>query len=109
MSATAGLIAGITQTGNAGEWDQKTIFTFRAPVEIPGQVLEVGAYAFELADSSGGRNIVQVFSKDEDRLYGVSRGSEEVRYRKLSLEVVSPSDVRVLHPTSRDSLTLATC
>jgi hypothetical protein len=44
MSVTAGLIAGITQTAKADEWDQKTIFTFSAPVEIPGQVLGAGTY-----------------------------------------------------------------
>jgi sortase A len=33
----------------------------------------------------------------------------EVRYRVVSLEVVSPSDVRVLYRTSRDTLTLVTC
>ena len=70
MLVTAGLIAGITQTAKADEWDQKTIFTFSAPVEIPGQVLGAGTYVFKLADSSGDRNIVQVFNKDEDHLYG---------------------------------------
>jgi hypothetical protein len=54
----------------ADEWNQKTIFTFSGPVEIPGQVLSAGTYVFKLADSSSNRNIVQVFSQDEKRLFG---------------------------------------
>jgi hypothetical protein len=61
---------GLTGTANADEWDQRTIFTFSGPVEIPGQVLQGGTYVFKLADAQSDRNIVQVFSKDEKHLYG---------------------------------------
>jgi hypothetical protein len=54
----------------ADEWNQKTIFTFSAPVEIPGQTLSAGTYVFKLVDSQSDRDIVQVFSKDEKHLYG---------------------------------------
>lgn len=54
----------------ADEWDQKTIFTFSNPVEVPGQVLTAGTYVFKLADSQSDRDIVQVYSKDEKHLYG---------------------------------------
>lgn len=54
----------------ADEWDQKTVFSFSGPVEIPGQVLEGGTYVFKLADSQSDRNIVQVFDKDQTHLYG---------------------------------------
>jgi hypothetical protein len=53
----------------ADEWDQKTIFTFGSPVEVPGTVLKAETYVFKLADSSPERTIVQVFSKDEKHLY----------------------------------------
>jgi hypothetical protein len=43
MLVTAGLIAGITQIAKADEWDQKTIFTFSAPVEIPVVIPANGA------------------------------------------------------------------
>jgi hypothetical protein len=36
----------------------------------PGQVLEAGTYVFKLMDSQSDRNIVQVFNKRENRLYG---------------------------------------
>jgi len=52
----------------ASEWDKKTIVTFSDAVEIPGQVLQPGTYVFKLLDSSSNRNIVQVWSEDEDQL-----------------------------------------
>jgi len=47
---------------------QKTIVSFSDAVEIPGQVLQPGTYVFKLLDSSSNRNIVQVWSEDEDQL-----------------------------------------
>lgn len=60
-----GFVGGMLPQASASEWDQKTIFTFSGPVEIPGQVLDAGTYVFKLADSASDRNIVQVFSKNE--------------------------------------------
>jgi hypothetical protein len=65
-----GIAAGMAIHANADEWDQKTVFTFSGPVEVPGQVLSAGTYVFKLADSTSDRNIVQVFDKNEDHLYG---------------------------------------
>ena len=68
--ACAGLLGSMLTQAKADEWDQKTIFTFSGPVEIPGQVLTAGTYVFKLTDSQSDRNIVQVFNKDENHLYG---------------------------------------
>jgi hypothetical protein len=68
-----GLMAGVTAMtarANADQSDQKTVFTFSGPVEIPGQVLDGGTYVFKVLDSASDRNIVQVFSQDENHLYG---------------------------------------
>jgi hypothetical protein len=54
----------------AQNWNQKTTFTFSGPVEIPGQILPAGTYVFRLVDSSSNRHIVQVFNKDENRVFG---------------------------------------
>ncbi len=54
----------------ADEWNQKTVITFSGPVEIPGQVLPAGTYVFKLANSSSNRHIVQVFNKDQNRIFG---------------------------------------
>jgi hypothetical protein len=55
----------------ADVWNQKTVMTFSGPVEIPGQVLKAGTYVFKLADSMSDRNIIEVFNKDENHLYGI--------------------------------------
>jgi len=45
-----------------GAWadgrNQKTVFSFTNPVEIPGQVLPAGTYVFKLLDSPSNRHIV---------------------------------------------------
>src|SRR5258705_10466080 len=53
----------------ADEWDKKTILTFSGPVQIPGATLPAGSYVFKLADIPGNRHVVQVFDKDEKKLY----------------------------------------
>jgi hypothetical protein len=71
MIFLAGLAATFLLPGaRADEWNQKTVVTFGAPVEIPGQILPAGTYVFKLANSHSSRHIVQVFSKDETRVFG---------------------------------------
>jgi hypothetical protein len=71
LSACVGLLAIALPQVKADEWNQKTIFTFSGPVEIPGRVLNPGTYVFKLADSMSDRNIVEVYNKDENHLYGI--------------------------------------
>jgi hypothetical protein len=73
----------------ADEWDQKTVFTFGAPVEVPGQVLLPGTYVFKLADSSSDRNIVQVFNKDENHLYGTFLAIPDFRIRPSGKPIIT--------------------
>lgn len=63
----------------ADEWDKKTTLTFDKPVEIPGRVLPAGQYVFKLADSQSDRHIVQVFDRDEMRLYATVLAIPEYR------------------------------
>ena len=48
-----GVLGAMLPQAKADEWNQKTIFTFSGPVEIPGQVLSPGTYVFKLADIDG--------------------------------------------------------
>lgn len=52
----------------ADQWDKLTVMTFNEPVEIPGKVLPAGTYVFKLADSESDRNIVQIFTEDQQHL-----------------------------------------
>jgi hypothetical protein len=56
----------MTKPAVADEWNNRTEFQFRVPVEIPGKVLTPGEYVFELANRQTDRNIVQVFSEDSN-------------------------------------------
>lgn len=53
----------------AGQWDKETTVTFSQPVELPNVVLQPGTYVFRLLDSPGNRHVVEVFNKEETRLY----------------------------------------
>jgi hypothetical protein len=73
----------------ADEWDQRTIFTFSGPVEIPGQVLPAGTYVFKLANSSSDRNIVQVFNRDENHLYGTFLAIPDYRLQLADKPIIT--------------------
>lgn len=59
----------------ADDWNNKTTVTFSGPVEIPGVhlagwgVLPAGTYVFKILDSASDRHIVQIFNKDETKVY----------------------------------------
>src|SRR5271168_5360603 len=84
-----GLLGGMVQRAAADDWDQKTTFTFSGPVEIPGQVLPAGTYVFKLADSSSDRNIVQVFNRDENHLYGTFLAIPDYRLRPADKPIIT--------------------
>ena len=62
--------AAMSSAIQADEWDKKTIFTFNAPVEVPGKVLTPGSYVFKLLDTAADRHIVQIFDKNQRQLIG---------------------------------------
>ncbi len=62
--------AAMSSAIQADEWDKKTIFTFNAPVEIPGKVLTPGSYVFKLLDTAADRHIVQIFDNGQRHLIG---------------------------------------
>ena len=84
-----GVLSGMVVRANADTWDQKTIFTFSGPVEIPGQVLDAGTYVFKLADSGSDRNIVQVFNKNENRLYGTFLTVPDYRLKPAGKTIIT--------------------
>jgi hypothetical protein len=65
----AAITAFVAPAAHADEWNKKTILTFSGPVQVPGATLPAGSYVFKLADIPGNRHVVQVFDKDERRIY----------------------------------------
>jgi len=95
MKANRALFLGVAILGSMAclakgdEWDQKTIFTFSAPVEIPGKVLLPGTYVFKLADSASDRNIIQVFNKNETQLYGTFLAIPDYRAKPSGKPIIT--------------------
>jgi hypothetical protein len=73
----------------ADEWNKKMVCKFSGPVEIPGMVLPAGTYVFKLVDSESDRNIVQVFNKDENHLFGTFLAIPDYRMKTPSKPIVT--------------------
>ena len=74
LTLTAGSVA------KSGVSDKLTIFTFSQPVELPGVALPAGTYAFKVLDGAiPDRSIVQVFDKDQKKLYATVIGIPDYR------------------------------
>lgn len=62
----------VVPKAKADAWNQKTIVTFSAPVEVPGvgqHILPAGTYVFKLMNSLSDRNIVQILNVRGDHVY----------------------------------------
>jgi hypothetical protein len=68
MCAALALTAGVAAAQGTLA-DRKTYVTFSGPVSLPGMTLPAGTYTFKIADSQADRHIVQVFSKDETKIF----------------------------------------
>ena len=64
MFAVAVLASIIATPATAQPADKRTVFTFSAPVALPGITLPAGQYEFRIVDITGSRNVVQVLSAD---------------------------------------------
>jgi hypothetical protein len=79
----------------ADDWNQKTVMTFSAPVEIPGShlkgwaVLPAGTYVFKILDSNSDRHIVQIFSEDEKTVYATILAIPNYRLKATGKTVVT--------------------
>jgi hypothetical protein len=69
VCCAAALSALLAPGARADEWNKKTFLTFSGPVQVPGATLPAGTYTFKLADLSGNRHVVQIFDKDEKKIY----------------------------------------
>jgi hypothetical protein len=61
----------IVPTASGQPFDKRTLFTFNAPVEVPGVALPPGKYLFRIADPDSGGKVVQVLSADGTKPYAL--------------------------------------
>jgi hypothetical protein len=83
------LVGTFVPQAKADGWNQKTVFTFSGPVEVPGQVLEAGTYVFKLMDSQSDRNVIQVFNKRENHLYGTFLTIPDYRLKPTGKTIIT--------------------
>ena len=69
LCCAAVVTVALAPSARADEWNKKTILTFSGPVQIQGATLPTGTYVFKLADIAGNRHVVQVFDKDEKKIF----------------------------------------
>src|SRR5271154_275632 len=81
-------VLALSPGARADEWNQKTVFTFSGPVEIPGQILPAGTYVFKLANSQSNRHIVQVFNKSENHIFGTFLAIPDYRLRPSDKPII---------------------
>lgn len=87
--ASAVVIGIMLPQAKADNFNEKTIFTFSGPVEVPGKVLLPGTYVFKLLDSQVDRNIVQVFDKNEKHLIGTFLAVPDYRLKPTGKPIVT--------------------
>jgi hypothetical protein len=93
LAVCVSLVASVfAPNAHADEWNKKTIFTFSAPVEVPGQVLPAGTYMFKLFDSPSDRNIVQIFNSDGTHLYATIMAIPDYRMTPTGKTVITFSE-----------------
>jgi hypothetical protein len=69
--AVAVFVCLMAATVFAQPFDKRTLFSFSAPVALPGVTLPAGQYLFRLADPHGTNKVVQVLNADGTKPYGL--------------------------------------
>ena len=83
------LIVIFSSSAKADEFDKLTIFTFSAPVELPGDiVLSTGTYVFKLLGISGNRNVVQILDQEQTQVYATILTISAERLRPTDKTIV---------------------
>ena len=72
LACAVALLSGVFVTpGAAQTFDRRTLFTFNAPVAMPGVTLPAGQYLFRVANPDTSAKVVQVLSADGAKPYGL--------------------------------------
>ena len=82
--------------------DNRTEFTFNAPVELPGVTLPPGTYVFRFVDASNQKKVMQVMTKDDQKTYGLflvinairPKPSDDAELRFLETPAGKPAAVK---------------
>ncbi len=87
--------AAFSPSAKADDYDKKTTLTFSQPIEIPPvhiqgyRVLPAGTYVFKLVNSSSNRHIVQIFNKEQTRIFATILAIPNYRLQPKDKTVVT--------------------
>ncbi|MBZ5677828.1 MAG: hypothetical protein LAP61_26575 [Acidobacteriia bacterium] len=90
--------AAFSPSAKADDYDKKTTFTFSQPIEIPPvhltgyRVLPAGTYVFKLINSSSNRHIVQIFNKDQTKIFATILAIPNYRLQPKDKSVITFSE-----------------
>jgi hypothetical protein len=79
---------------------KKTTVTITRPMEVPGKVLEPGTYVFKVMDIVGTRNIMQITSKDENKVYATIIAVPDYRVQQGEKSVVQYKEAPAGQPNA---------
>jgi hypothetical protein len=72
LACSVALLACVMTAPSAAQpVDKRTLFTFRAPVAMPGVTLAPGTYLFRLADPTSSSNVIQVLDSEGKKPFGM--------------------------------------
>ena len=90
--------ATFSPSAKADDYNKKTTLTFSQPIEIPPlhikgfRVLPAGTYVFKLINSSSDRHIVQIFNKNETRIFATILAIPNYRLQPKGKTVITFSE-----------------
>lgn len=96
------LAVAVVPTARADAIDQETTVTFSQPVEVPDLVLPAGKYVFQLADTVGSRDVMQIWNADRTHLYTMVVGIPTERMQStdkpvFTFERLAPGSPEAIH------------
>src|SRR5262245_37333211 len=68
FTCAAALALALAPGVRADENDRLTYMTFSGPVQVPGVTLAAGTYTFKMADTQADRHVVQIFTREDNKL-----------------------------------------
>jgi hypothetical protein len=88
---------------NAEQWNKKTIFNFKSPVEVPGKILPPGTYVFKLADIQSDRQLVQILTEDQREVLASIQAIPDYRVEPVEKPVIALTERRAGQPQLLES------
>jgi hypothetical protein len=58
----------LAPNAKANQWNERTVFTFTEPVEVPGMALPAGTYVFRVLGAATGHDAVQIVNEKNPKI-----------------------------------------